>query len=178
MHDDRRNFRWLSLVKRLKPLHLPRTTARVKNLDPKKMISINYIKNSYYDSWEYLKSRIQIKWIQISINIYKLSENFYNPSIIMILRSLAVKSGFDQRQNSPQSFGKFDSRSREFQILSRQPAIIVCEFFISLAIDSLTFSSGPARWNSASMPTFQRFSCNENARVGYTDTCMRSFARR
>lgn len=57
-------------------------------------------------------------------------------------------------------------------------AVIAFEFFISLAIvDSLTFSSGPARWNSASVPTLSRlrFSRARIADVAHTlpvDTCV------
>lgn len=56
-----------------------------------------------------------------------------------------------------------------FQIHRRRAfAVIAFEFFISFAIDSLTFSSGSTRWNSVSVPTSPRFSYNENAHVGYT----------
>lgn len=48
---------------------------------------------------------------------------------------------------------------------SRLPVIIGFEFLISLAIDSLTFSSSFTRWNSASVPTLQCFFHNENAHV-------------
>lgn len=59
----------------------------------------------------------------------------------------------------------FVHKNSNTRLQARLLVIIGFEFFISLAIDSLTFSSSFTRWNSASVPTLQCFFHNENAHV-------------